>query len=359
MHLGIKNIIGWAAKYLFGDGSYSGNIIQGGAALQPQDYLLDGITPLTNCIVVTSTATVAPDAATGACVATGRNLVVVGAGATLAPSTNAKGLILLFNTGIHARSGGRIHIDKLGKAGNFGNLTVLDLVPASIKSKLKSSLATYVVLGEGAAGAPMSQTATGYLAYSGVNGTAASAMQTGGGGSGHVYSGGLGPTAGGAGGKGGPCCGGAGGGPGYGIGNGGDASSYGGPGGEGGLGGGYGGHTCGGPGNPAGANHIDAGTITYQALAGGGLLMLFTPTLSNASGCVISADGSAGSNVTSDNMSSPGAGGGCVVIGTQSGGYTNSGTVRAAGGAAGVGYNFSGIVPGAGGAGSVNTFTIN
>lgn len=36
MHLGAKGPMGGAMKYLFGDGVYSGNIIQGGSVLQPQ-----------------------------------------------------------------------------------------------------------------------------------------------------------------------------------------------------------------------------------------------------------------------------------------------------------------------------------
>ena len=81
-------------RSFFGNGQYTGNIMQGGAALQPQDYMLDGVTPLRRCIVVTGAATVAPSAETGASVVMGRNVVVDGAVATLAPSTASKGLIM-------------------------------------------------------------------------------------------------------------------------------------------------------------------------------------------------------------------------------------------------------------------------
>lgn len=90
--------------------------------------------------------------------------------------------------------------------------------------------------------------------------------------------------------------------------------------------------------------------------------MLFTPLLTIAAGCVVSADGSSGGNAT-DSYPVPGsgAGGGCVVIGTLSGGYQNSGTVRANGGASGTKSNdyYTGTYGGPGGAGSVNTFTVS
>ena len=55
------NLLFFGGISAFGDGTYSGNIMQGGVALQPQDYLLDGITPMPRCIVITRPATIAPD----------------------------------------------------------------------------------------------------------------------------------------------------------------------------------------------------------------------------------------------------------------------------------------------------------
>ena len=306
-----------------------------------------------DCIVITGAATVAPDATTGASVFTAENIVVNGG--TLSPSTNSKGLIGIVSGYVRLVNGGRIHIDKLGKAGNFGNLTVLDLVPQSLKSKLKPSLASYLVLGEGAAGA--AAFASRSTNINGVTGSSAAAMQTGGGGSGG-FAGNVTVPSYGGGGKGGPCCGGAGGGgliANYayaGVAGGAHASNYGGPGGPASNDwSSYG--TGGGAGNPAGTSGpYNPGT---PPTCGGGLLMLFAPTVSIDSGCVISADGGPGGTaVGSLNVHGAGAGGGCVCIGTLSGGYSNAGTVRANGGAGQSGQANSG----AGGAGSVNTFAI-
>ena len=52
-----------------------------------------------------------------------------------------------------------------------------------------------------------------------------------------------------------------------------------------------------------------------------------------------------------------GAGGGCIVLLTEVGGYFNNGTVAAPGGAGGTPTNAP-AYGGAGGAGSVNTFTV-
>lgn len=480
MHLGIKNLIGSVKKYLFGDGQYSQNIVQGGAVLQPQanytavlgniaatgtfsytgnvygsytpsnifngnisdwgildatpnnsfnwdfgrsvemqkvrillyrgasnahniiaeysdngvawstaanigyvaqdavfhDYALGSAVgahrywrlrntaavpfeisemqwieqvQLQNCIVITGAATVAPDATTGAAAFSCQNIVIDGG--TLAPSTNCKGLVGFVSGSARCVNGGRIHIDKLGKAGNFGNLTVLDLVPQSLKGKLKPSLAACVVLGEGAAGGRGSTPGSLYP----LSGSAAAALQTGGGGGGgswHQW----GP--GGNGGKGGPCCGGAGG-------PGGDgpysttrhsSGDYGGPAGQPVQTGNY---TSGGaPADPPGTTVVGSVACGNPTGAGGGLLMLFSPSVSLASGCIISADGAAGVGVSGNCSGSGGAGGGCVVIGTLSGGYTNLGTVRASGGDRGLGYS-SDYYGSYGGAGSVNTFTVS
>lgn len=324
MHLGIKNFMGGGRKFLFGDGSYSGNITG------------SGITVSGNTVTITGAATVAPDATTGAAVVVCDTLTLDGASASLSPSTNCKGLIIFAKTKIELKNGAKLNIDKKGKAGNFGNLTVLDLVPQALKSRLKPTLASFVVLGEGAAGCVASNGGN----LTGLTGATASAMQTGGGGGG----GRCGVT--GAGGKGGPCCGGAGSGGSNGTTL--DAGPYGGPGSAG--AGGY--QEAGGAGDPVGAGANGAGSGKGP---GGGLLMLFTPALSIASGCVVSADGAGGGD-SGYGRGGGGAGGGCVALLTSSGGYANSGTVRANGGAGGAGA--SGAPGGPGGAGSVNTYTL-
>jgi len=325
---------------LFGDGSYSGNVIQGGSVLLPVGGVL----------TVTGAATVAPDADTGACVVMCDTLVIDGAAASLQPSMNSKGLVVYAKTGIALLNGARLNIDKLGLAGSFGNLTAYSLTPASIRRKLKTDAAdAYGVLGEGAGGAPAIP--GGYT--NGSTGSAATALQTGGGGSGGIRTAGGG--SGGGAGKGGPCCGGAGGGACYHgtapVPSASQAGDYGGPGGnaETTCGSGY--TAGGGAGNPVGVNQPCGGSPGDGA--GGGLLMLFAPAVQVASGCIVSADGGNGGAGTA--ASGGGAGGGCVCIVTNSGGYTNSGTVRASGGTYGASsYNTGG----AGGAGSVNTFTI-
>jgi len=322
---------------MFGDGSYSGNVVQGGSVL----------TPVSGVLTVTSAATVAPDGTTGASVVMCDTLVIDGATASLKPSTNSKGLIVFAKTGITLLNGAKLNIDKLGKAGNFGNLTAYSLAPVTVQRKLKqAAVEAYTVLGEGAAGAARNYAGTNQN-INGVAGSAAGAMQTGGGGAGAVNTNiGLTGSAG-AGGKGGPCCGGAGSGGVSAVSSqqdGVNAGAYGGPGGDC-IDQGYG--SGGGAGDPVGYHSYG----TAPEGAGGGLLMLFAPSVSIASGCIVSADGSKGG--VGNYQPAGSAGGGCVVVVTNAGGYANSGTVRASGGAAPV----AGKTGGAGGAGSVNIFT--
>ncbi|MBU1229567.1 MAG: hypothetical protein KKA55_01920 [Proteobacteria bacterium] len=334
---------------LWGDGTYSGNVVQGGVTLQPQVYNLAGVGLLANCIVVTGEATVAPNAETGASVVMGQNLVVIGASASLKPSTNSKGLILLFNKGVYARDGGKMSTDKLGKGGNYGNLTAHDLAPAVLRAKIKKTAHdAYVVQGEGAAGAAAqpSVNTTGYT------GAAGAAMQSGGGGSGCHAGPGTDP-----GGKGGPCAGGAGstGTPYSASGTRIAPEPYGGKGGW--FNGTCSGASGGGAGDPIGPG--TAGVVTPASGAGGGLLMLFSPTVSIASGCVMSSDGGRGGSDAAYGYPGAGAGGGIVCIVTKAGGYSNNGTVRASGGLGGLNYgNNPPCTGGSGGAGSVNTFTV-
>lgn len=311
-------------------------------------------TTLQDCIVITAAATVAPDAETDAAAYTARHIVVE-SGGSLAPSTNCKGLIGIISESAYLANGGVMHTDKLGKAGDYGDLTVLDLVPASIRRKLKSSLSAFVVEGEGADGGAGKGPVTGNNAGNPGAAAPAGSMKTGGGGSGSPR-GSVAATVG-AGGGGGPCSGGAGSGAScrYTVtGASAAASPHGGPASPGVTDNPTSFSAGGGAGDTPGASV--GNTPVAPTGAGGGLLMLFTPTLSIASGCVVSADGGGGGTGGGTSAGGGGAGGGCVVVVTQTGGYTNAGTVRASGGPGGIGT--SGNVGGAGGAGSVNTFTV-
>ena len=305
---------------------------------------------VTNCIYITGAATVAPDVVTGASAYSASNIVLDGSTASLSPSTNSKGLIGFVRGSFRAVNGAKAHINKLGKAGGFGNLTALDLAPISIIRKLKPSIAAYVVQGKGALGAP-SRSVSGNSTYKGVSGTAAGSMQTGGGGEGGTRASGSTARSTGNGGRGGPCCGGGGGGgncasggtvtPDYGVGGAGATDET---------------HAgMGGAGDPRGESAGAVGTTALSDNGGGGLFMLFTPVCNIHPGCVVSADG--GDGAGHSNGSGGGAtGGGCVVIVTALGGYKNLGTVRASGG--GIRAAYLGI-GGPGGAGSVNIFEIS
>ncbi|WP_459857860.1 hypothetical protein [Humidesulfovibrio idahonensis] len=337
---------------MFGDGSYSSNIIQGGVVLQPQPYMLAGEL-IPNCIVITGAATVAPDAETGAAVFSCQNIVLIGASASLTSTTNCKGLVGFANDRAILLNGAQMHMDYKGKAGNFGDTSILALCPARIKRRVKSvdSLAAFVVLGEGAEGGAGAGPVSSSAFASGIAGAAAKAMQTGGGGSG-VVAGAPGPATSGAGGKGGPFCGGAAssGYVGNGVGN--PAGKYGGPGSVGTEE--YGVCCNSGAGDPPGTG---GGNRLAGTGAGGGLLALFAAALKVSSGCRISADGSpsAGANgFGAGTIDGGAAGGGCVCICTKSGGYSNGGTVRASGGAGTYASSYG--TGGAGGVGSVNIF---
>ena len=264
---------------------------------------------------------------------------------------------MLFRSGIYCRNGGRIHVDGLGKAGAFGNLTPYSLIPVRLRASIAPRRhAQFVLSAAGAAGGIRASRDEGvYVA--GHAGAAAGTMQTGGGGGGAVNT--LPGDFGGAGGAGGPLCGGAASGGGHNAGGGAisaDAGAYGGPGTKGrGVSATY--SASSGAGNPPG------GADTYceaALLGGGGLLALFSPAIDIDSGCICSADGAQGGL-----MASPGywhfpggsAGGGLVCAATRPGGWRNRGTVRALGGAAVPGcqglYN-----GGPGGAGSVNIFEV-
>ncbi len=336
----------FGARSMFGDGTYSQNVIQGGSVLQPVGGVL----------TITGAATVAPDLLTFSCVVLCNTLIVDGAGASLKPSTNTTGLFIIAKTGIYTINGGTISASWLGKAGNFGNCALWSLIPARLQSKLKqAALSAYVLMGEGAAGGPGSTTTGAF----GSGSAATLPLQAGGGGSGGTY----GATQGGNGGKGGPCCGGGGGGGnGYPSGAGGNAPDYG-PGGNARTGQQSNCNNAGGAGDPIGTKEApQCGSVSDAPGAGGAPLFLLSPIVSVASGTVVQSDGSRGGDCVGIgggySQGGGGAGGGIVGIVTRPGGYTNNGTVRANGGAGGNVTGASGNhCGGPGGAGSVNIFT--
>ena len=105
-----KRLLGGNHSSIFGSGSSYGNIT--GAATY------DSGTGTWN---VTGAATVDIQSETGTAMLMCRN-IIVNAG-TLTVTTNCKGLILFASESVQVLNGGTIHINKLGKAGNFGNLT--------------------------------------------------------------------------------------------------------------------------------------------------------------------------------------------------------------------------------------------
>jgi len=314
MHLGCKSIIG-GRKFIFGDGIYSQNVVQGGVTLQPD---ANGL------ITITGAATVAPDATTQASVVSCDKLIVDGASASLSPSTSSKGLIVFAKTSIIIRNGGRVHINGLGYAGDFGGVVIPALTPEAIARKIRTDALAAYVFG-------LVKTAAG---------TAASAMNAGGGGAG------AGATAsssavrlGGSGGRSGSLCGGCGGG---------GACAFS-------TGTNWGGWAGGAAGDYGSSVGLGGGNATrgYGGNGGlpGGFLALLSPSIFIGPACTVSADGANGL---------PGAAGASAVVGAGGGGaggilffltlpdgYSNNGTASANGGS---GAN-------AGGVGSVNVFS--
>lgn len=291
---------------------------------------------------VTGAATVDIVAETGAAVLMCKRIVIDGG--VLSVAEKCKGLLLFSSQGGVLINGGQVSMSKLGKAGNFGALTPLDLLPAACVPFIhRGQLAKYVVAPRGAEGVPGVSGGRWAVGQAGTNGLAAGPMQTGGGGSGANRIGASGKS-----GCGGPCCGGAGSGGADG-GNTQDAGDYGGPGSAGtGYSDSIGG---GGSGDPVGVGGGYAPGAHPGEGPGGGLLMFFTPSLSIASGCVMAADGAPGGGGYSPGGAT---GGGNITVVTTFRGYKNQGTVRAAGGAPRAGYA-TGFGSG-GGAGSINIF---
>lgn len=324
-------------KTVYGNGVYTNNIYQNGVLLTPITYTYNNTT-YTNTIVITGAATITPDSTTLASCTMSTNTIIL-SGGSLSASTHSKALELHSNGTII--NDGTIHMNSLGYAGNFGNVTPITMLPTYLLTRVNiAQLKTYIVSGEGATGA-LANSGTTSTAYTGA---IAGAMQTGGGGSGGTY---LGYCYGG--GKGGPCCGGAGSG-GAAQTNGGAAGDYGGPGGN-----GYSANSSiegvGGAGMPVGTSNPWGTVVTG---CGGGLIFIFAKTLINNG--IISANGANSRSSDYGRTCNGGAaGGGCIVIVTNTGKYTNNGTVQASGGAGYQGHEY--FASSYAGDGSVNVYT--
>lgn len=322
----------------------------------------------TNAIVITSAATVAPDALTFACVVKGHTLVLDGASASLKPSTKCNGLYAHLTGDLVLLNGATCNIDGLGKGGTVtGSKSEVDVLPDSMKAGLAlAKLANYVMVQPGAsggAGGPPSGPSYNQGTVGGT-GAAAGPMQTGGGGGGGSgnYDVNLG---GGDGGPGTSFGGGAGGGgaPRHSTGGtaGGDATAAL----AGGVGGGNtagnGGGGGGGAGDPVGAGGAQGPGSPGTGGPGGVLMAFVKGWIKVASGCRISSDGSAGGAAYPSTGGGGGGGSGGGLVGLfYLGGYTNNGTVRANGGLGGAKgaaetYNCPG---GPGGPGSVNIINL-
>lgn len=313
---------------LFGDGSYTSNIVQGGSTL----------TPTAGVITITGAATVAPNGDNIAFVMCD-TLVLDGASASLTASSACKGLIVIAKTKIEFKNGAGASMTAKGVSGQvLVNPTLYSLIPATHQPKIKASFWQSISLQKDGAAGTANQTTVN---VPGITGNAGGAWQSGSGGSGAVANSG---TAGG--GAIGTCFSG-------GSGGGGNVNStagwsageaYGGAGGTSGYS-----NSRGGAGNPGGASPGGAG-----ATGTGGLLILAAPTIIVGSGSVVQADGVQNPDATHTNGGSSGGG----IVGVIHGGsYTNSGTVRASGGAPGTSSSGASYYGGAGGAGSVNVTT--
>lgn len=325
---------------LYGNGRYTGNIIQGGSALQPD---ANGV------ITITGAATIAPDAGTNVAFAMCRTLVLDGASASLTASVPCKGLLVFANRKIELKNGAGITMTKKGVAGQvMTNPTLRDLVPSVYLGRFsRRRLASFALQKDGAAGAAPKVGGS----QPGGTGTAGGAWQSGGGGSGAIVN--SGPS--GAGGMGSCFSSGAGGGA---VGNGPDplptrptAGPYGGAGGR-----AYfeaSGQGGGGAGNPGGQGWQAA---AYGETGTAGLLILVAPDVLIGSGCVVQSDGAAGGALIAANNSHGGGGGtGGGILGIlYRNAYTNNGTARSSGGPGGLSSSGSNYYGGPGGPGSVN-----
>lgn len=312
-------------RTIFGDGSYSKNIMQGGALLLPQTAWYGGQL-IEDCLTITGAATVAPGP-NGSSVVTCNYLVIDGSSASLSPSSDSKGLLVFSKQGVILKNGAKLHTNAIGFGGDFGAASLDSLISPAVNPSIKrEALAMYVV--------GLVKTAAA---------TDATKMCAGGGGAGATGT----PAS---------CTGGAGG----------NAGTF-----RGGCGGGGGSNGNGEiwPGSAAGNFGLSygAGGVggSHQGWGGrggwgGGLLGVITPYLVVLPRCLISSGGENGANGSkSSNTPCPGAGGGgggggIVFILTLVNGLTNLGTIQAPGGVGGSGY----ATGASGNVGSVNIFTL-
>lgn len=318
---------------LYGNGVYTGNIIQGGSALVPGG---------TGIVTVTGAATIAPDANTGSALAMLTELVV-DAGSLMSTAA-CKGLVIVAKRRIELKNGGSISMTRKGLPGQvLAAPTLWDLIPPAWRTRVHKGKALALVLA--ATGAAGAAAATGGTKV-GITGTTGGAWQSGGGGSGGIWN--SGPS--GAGAAGTPFVGGSGGaGECNGANNPATKNAA--------VDGGQGGYptTDGGGGVGAGAGTppgvgLGVGAATAESGAGG-LILLIAPEIVIGSGCIVQADGAQGG--ASSYVGGGGSGGGIVGMVYRSA-YTNNGTVRAAGGLGGLGTGGGSPNGGPGGAGSVN-----
>jgi len=330
---------------VFGDGIYTGNIAQGDITLQPQDYLLNGITPLHNCIVVTANASVSVDPLSLTAFAKGQNLVLFGPLASLSASSYCRGLVLAFRSGTWLVGGATISMTGLGYPGEVtDNPKFSDLIPARYRGKFKADTLDALVklIPIGADGGVT--TPGGYVGHTG----SSEDWRTGGGGSGGTD--GYGGPSGGAGSFGTCFCGGSGGGggPNYGSGYlGGDAEPFGRQGGNGGIG------NLGGSAGAGGGSGRPPGTATTNpgGLGAGGFLALITPYLYGEPGCSIQSMGVKGGAATA--YTGPGAGSGGGIVAALMTIDAFKGTITCAGGISGD-LNTRSTSAGAGGVGYIS-----
>lgn len=313
MQLGCKTFLGGVVRSLFGTGAYTGNLVQGGATLQPDSAGL---------LTVTGAATVAPDAATLSSVVQCDRLLLSGSGASLCASTSSKALVIIAKSSVELAGGAKMHMTGIRYPGNFGDVTLSSLIPAAILKRMKADLLAGIAFGP---------------AQFGAGGSGGSVLNN--------------SWRGGAGGSAGSCGGGSSGGGAAFASSGSDNDPNGGAGRAAQP---YAGVP--GAGWWASSGWLASGSGVY----GGGLLAVLTPKFTAASGCSIVSHGQNGQigqgyGPGTQGAGSGGGGGGRIWIGCLSGGYTNNGTIAANGGAFGTGYYASSN----GVAGAVGTVTIH
>lgn len=284
--------------------------------------------------------------------------LTINSGQTVTANHRAKAM-LLYCTG-NVTINGTLHMNGKGAAATAATDTTIvrTMVNAGLfANETAAGTRFFSVPAAGGAGGLGGKTGNPTL---GSPGTAGANGGTGGGGGGAGGAGGGGQFGlGGNGAAGTAFCGGAGGGAGGFDGssgtNGVNGAVNGGAGGNGGsCGTSYG--AGGGAGNPGGTGRVQG--ANGGTGAGGTLILVVKGTLTIGASGVVSANGSAGGNSTSNGLGGGGSGGGSVVV-LYGGTYSNSGTVQANGGAGGTSSPSTTNPGGAGGAGSVQLAQIS